>query len=106
MSTVRTLRLRRIALLCATTLGSLGASMAAAQAVPPPQEQTPADGQDNGPAVAPVPQTDQSQGAPGEDIVVTGYRSSLAKSTESKRASTGFTDSIFAEDIGKFPDTN
>ncbi|RZL60495.1 MAG: TonB-dependent receptor [Sphingomonas sp.] len=80
--------------------------MAAAQAVPPPQEQTPADGQDNGPAVAPVPQTDQSQGAPGEDIVVTGYRSSLAKSTESKRASTGFTDSIFAEDIGKFPDTN
>src|SRR5690606_39293686 len=23
-----------------------------------------------------------------------------------KRASTGFTDSIFAEDIGKFPDTN
>jgi len=106
LSTVRTLRLRRIALLCATTLGTLGASMAAAQAVPPPQEQTPADGQDNGPAVAPVPQTDQSQGAPGEDIVVTGYRSSLAKSTESKRASTGFTDSIFAEDIGKFPDTN
>ncbi|WP_179509421.1 TonB-dependent receptor [Sphingomonas melonis] len=80
--------------------------MAAAQAVAPPSEQTPADGQDNGPATPPEPQTDQSQGAPGEDIVVTGYRSSLAKSTDSKRASTGFTDSIFAEDIGKFPDTN
>jgi TonB-dependent receptor len=106
LSTVRTLRLRRIALLCATTLGTLSASMAAAQAVAPPSEQTPADGQDNGPATPPEPQTDQSQGAPGEDIVVTGYRSSLAKSTDSKRASTGFTDSIFAEDIGKFPDTN
>ncbi|MEI5688800.1 TonB-dependent receptor [Sphingomonas kyungheensis] len=104
--TTRTLRLRRIALLCATTLGTLSAQMAAAQAVPPPSEQTPADGQDNGPAVAPAPQTDETQGTPGEDIVVTGYRSSLAKATDSKRASTGFTDSIFAEDIGKFPDTN
>lgn len=34
------------------------------------------------------------------------YRSSLQFSTEAKRDSTGFTDSIFAEDIGKFPDTN
>ncbi|QXQ08572.1 TonB-dependent receptor [Sphingosinicellaceae bacterium] len=40
------------------------------------------------------------------DIVVTGYRSSLAKSTIAKRESTNFSDSIFAEDIGKFPDTN
>ncbi|GGO97417.1 TonB-dependent receptor [Stakelama pacifica] len=40
------------------------------------------------------------------DIVVTGYRSSLRQSTEAKREATGFTDSIFAEDIGKFPDTN
>jgi TonB-dependent receptor len=39
-------------------------------------------------------------------IVVTGFRASLQSSTEAKRASTGFTDSIFAEDIGKFPDTN
>jgi len=41
-----------------------------------------------------------------DEIVVTGFRSSLAQSTAAKRNSTGFTDSIFAEDIGKFPDTN
>ena len=39
-------------------------------------------------------------------VVATGYRQSLQYSTEAKRTSTGFTDSIFAEDIGKFPDTN
>jgi TonB-dependent receptor len=42
----------------------------------------------------------------GDEIVVTGYRRSLAESTLSKRNSIGFTDSIFAEDIGKFPDSN
>lgn len=41
-----------------------------------------------------------------EEIVVTGFRSSLANSTNAKRNATGFQDSIFAEDIGKFPDTN
>ena len=41
-----------------------------------------------------------------EDIVVTGYRASLESQTNAKRNSIGFTDSIFAEDIGKFPDTN
>jgi TonB-dependent receptor len=40
------------------------------------------------------------------EVVVTGFRQSLEKSTEAKREATGFTDSIFAEDIGKFPDTN
>ncbi|MEZ0242702.1 MAG: TonB-dependent receptor plug domain-containing protein, partial [Sphingomonas sp.] len=39
-------------------------------------------------------------------IVVTGYRGSLQSSTNAKRNATGFTDTIFAEDIGKFPDTN
>ena len=42
----------------------------------------------------------------GEDIVVTGYRASLQSQTNAKRNSVGFTDTIFAEDIGKFPDTN
>jgi TonB-dependent receptor len=42
----------------------------------------------------------------GQEIVVTGYRGSLAQSTRAKRDAVGFTDSIFAEDIGKFPDTN
>lgn len=41
-----------------------------------------------------------------ETVVVTGYRASLTASTDAKRAATNFTDSIFAEDAGKFPDTN
>lgn len=40
------------------------------------------------------------------EIVVTGYRASLESQTNAKRNSIGFTDTIFAEDIGKFPDTN
>ena len=42
----------------------------------------------------------------GEEILVTGYRASLESSADAKREAIGFTDSIFAEDIGKFPDTN
>ncbi|ACG78883.1 TonB-dependent receptor [Phenylobacterium zucineum HLK1] len=41
-----------------------------------------------------------------EEIVVTGYRRSLQQATEAKREATIIQDSIFAEDIGKFPDTN
>ena len=41
-----------------------------------------------------------------EVIVVTGYRASLESSANAKRDSVGFTDTVFAEDIGKFPDTN
>jgi len=50
----------------------------------------------------------QTAAAGGEvqEIVVTGFRRSLAESTNAKREATGFQDSIFAEDIGKFPDTN
>jgi TonB-dependent receptor len=41
-----------------------------------------------------------------EEVIVTGFRQSLANSTNAKRDATGFVDAIFAEDIGKFPDTN
>ncbi|NIJ49109.1 TonB-dependent receptor [Rhizomicrobium electricum] len=41
-----------------------------------------------------------------ETVTVTGYRASLADSTNAKRAAIGFSDSVFAEDIGKFPDSN
>ena len=41
-----------------------------------------------------------------QTVTVTGYRASLASSARDKREATGFQDSIFAEDIGKFPDTN
>jgi TonB-dependent receptor len=114
-------RLTRAALLCATTMVALSAAVATAQTIPPTQDPAPAVPQSAAPATADpavppaspaatLPDSDQTPGtidaADGSDIVVTGYRSSLAKSTNAKRASTGFTDSIFAEDIGKFPDTN
>ncbi|WP_347304056.1 TonB-dependent receptor [Croceibacterium sp. TMG7-5b_MA50] len=46
-------------------------------------------------------------GVEGDDeIVVTGFRSSLARALEIKRESTGVVDTIVAEDIAKFPDNN
>jgi len=42
----------------------------------------------------------------GEVVTVTGYRASLESSTNAKRSSVNFSDSVFAEDIGKFPDSN
>src|SRR5688572_3635770 len=41
-----------------------------------------------------------------EEVVVTGFRQSLENAALDKRSKTNFTDSIFAEDIGKFPDLN
>ncbi|WP_082554922.1 TonB-dependent receptor [Caulobacter sp. Root1455] len=41
-----------------------------------------------------------------EEVVVTGFRKSLTDATNAKRDSIAFTDSVFAEDIGKFPDLN
>ncbi len=59
-------------------------------------------------------ETKDAESAPGEaknpetleSVTVVGYRRSLQLSTEDKREQTGFTDSIFSEDIGKFPDLN
>ncbi|MHB8813959.1 MAG: TonB-dependent receptor [Steroidobacteraceae bacterium] len=41
-----------------------------------------------------------------QEVVVTGFRESLAKATLAKRDAIGFTDSIYSEDIGKFADNN
>ncbi|TVZ37911.1 TonB-dependent receptor [Alteromonadaceae bacterium 2753L.S.0a.02] len=41
-----------------------------------------------------------------EEVYVTGYRGSLLNSTEAKRNSLGFTDEVFADDIGKMPSQN
>jgi TonB-dependent receptor len=40
------------------------------------------------------------------EIIVTGYARSLLDSSNAKKDATNFTDSIFSEDIGKFPDLN
>ncbi|HXS27771.1 MAG TPA: TonB-dependent receptor [Steroidobacteraceae bacterium] len=41
-----------------------------------------------------------------QEVVVTGLRRSIQEATTAKRNAIGVTDSIFAEDIGKFADTN
>ncbi|MCP3731082.1 TonB-dependent receptor [Sphingomonas sp. MG17] len=41
-----------------------------------------------------------------QEIVVSGFRGSLEKSLQTKRNETGVVDSISAEDVGKFPDSN
>lgn len=45
-------------------------------------------------------------GQSSEDIVVTGFRRSLAEGLALKREAIGVRDSIVAEDIGKFPEAN
>ena len=46
------------------------------------------------------------EGAPIEEVVVTGIRASLENAMDIKRESSGVVDAISAEDIGKFPDSN
>src|SRR6188508_3568842 len=41
-----------------------------------------------------------------DEVVVTGFRGSLASALEEKRAQSGVVDIIKAEDIAKFPDAN
>jgi TonB-dependent receptor len=48
-----------------------------------------------------------AQGDDGlEEVLVTGYRASLELAADAKRKNISFSDSIFSEDIGKFPDIN
>src|SRR5258708_18072578 len=56
--------------------------------------------------VGAAPAADAKDSHPVEEITVTGYAASLEKAAEAKRSATNFTDSVFAEDIGKFPDNN
>jgi TonB-dependent receptor len=57
-------------------------------------------------AVEQVPQTAGGSTAPVENVVVSGFRSSLEQSLDMKRQATDSSDSILAEDIAKFPDLN
>lgn len=87
----------RTALSRALSVALMG--MASASALAQSQEQPAAPPQAATPA-------DASQATNLDAVVVKGYRQSLQYSTDAKRDSTGFTDSIFAEDLGKFPDQN
>ncbi|WP_347302577.1 TonB-dependent receptor [Croceibacterium sp. TMG7-5b_MA50] len=76
----------------------LAASPAIAQDTPPPA------------SAATPSEAEAQQGLPtpgaGEEIVVTGFRESLASAINLKRNSSGVVDAIKAEDIAQFPDLN
>ncbi len=55
------------------------------------------------PAPAPAPENEK---AVVPTVRVTGYRSSLALSANEKRDNVGLSDTVFSEDMGKFPDPN
>jgi TonB-dependent receptor len=60
----------------------------------------------SGPGLAQDQPAGASQTEEVDEVVVTGFRRSLADATAAKKESVGFVDAVFAEDIGKFPDTN
>ncbi|RDS85272.1 TonB-dependent receptor [Dyella psychrodurans] len=76
------------------------------QSPAPAQSQTPAQSQAN----AQGPSANQPAKPPVKQLgavnVNGGYRSSIQFSTEAKRDATNVVDTVYAEDIGKFPDTN
>jgi iron complex outermembrane receptor protein len=56
--------------------------------------------------VAAQSQPANSAAPPVEEVVVTGYRGSLALALDEKRQQSGVVDVIKAEDVAKFPDSN
>ncbi|MEO5493619.1 MAG: TonB-dependent receptor [Sphingomonas sp.] len=67
------------------------------------QAQTAPAGNTAAQQAADAPQDDQANGS---DIIVTGFRGSLARALDQKKNEAGSIDMILAEDIGKFPDLN
>src|SRR3546814_10396558 len=63
-------------------------------------------GQAHAQAAPEAPPADDAAAAPGDAIVVTGYRQSIEKSLEQNREANSLIEVITAEDIGKFPAKN
>ena len=82
----------------ATLLMCSGVLSANAGAAPGDQQS------DNPPAPAAARTADE--GPPLEEVIITGVRKSLSDAAAAKRTATNFSDSIFAEDIGKFSDND
>ena len=89
------MRLRQTILLTSALTGFAASAQA---------QQTPA-----APPTTTAPSETTAQAGPdaaGEEIVVTGYASSLRQALEIKRNANAVVDAISSEDIGKFPDRN
>lgn len=88
----RTIGARVLILLGASLTAIAGHSSALAQSTSTPAEQAGA--------------TDETASTEAEEIVVSGFRSSLDKALNIKRAEAAAVDAILAEDIADFPDLN
>jgi TonB-dependent receptor len=104
------IRIRKNPLSRALTLALLGFASGVAFAQVP--DKPDGDGTGDGAGQADTSQKqkpgDSRDAKPSElgEVSVTGYRRSIQYSTEAKRAAVNVTDTVFAEDIGKFPDLN
>lgn len=78
---------------------ALSCAPAAAQTVQP-------SAQDEPTAQAPATDAVAADGATAQDIIVTGFRTSLDKALNIKRSEAGAVDTILAEDMADFPDLN
>lgn len=79
--------------------------------IPPSAPANQAPSADSTAAGTPIATTTADQNVepdagPSGDIVVTGFRASLNSALNLKRTETASVDSIVAEDVGKFPDSN
>lgn len=89
----------KLALCCSTGIASIAAAQTA-----PPAAPTSAGGGTSNPTGATLSGGQTADNV--ADIVVTGFRASLASAINAKRESLGAIDVIKAEDIAKFPDNN
>ncbi|WP_380783680.1 TonB-dependent receptor [Sphingomonas sp. R86520] len=92
-------------LLISTSIVSLFiAAPVMAQQTAGSQMPQPADSQTSPPS--PASPSEAAPDAENADIIVTGFRAALNNALNQKRSETAAIDSIVAEDIGKFPDSN
>ncbi|USU06219.1 TonB-dependent receptor [Sphingomonadaceae bacterium OTU29LAMAA1] len=94
----------------ALTIGLTATPAVAQTATAPEQQQSQTPSADSTATATPAATTaaDQTPAVQteGDDIVVTGFRASLNSALNQKRSETAAIDSIVAEDVGKFPDSN
>ncbi|MBY8829657.1 TonB-dependent receptor [Hephaestia mangrovi] len=101
MSSVRLVSSRRSIWLSATVLATANVLLCPAAASAQTQSATTPE-----PVTSPAAPEADSQQPAGADIVVTGFRASLASAIQTKRNSSEIVDAINAQDIASFPDAN
>jgi iron complex outermembrane receptor protein len=89
----------------ALALGSASPALAQDQSQPTAEQEESDTAQDEGPSPAAAPQIGTETDT-GSEIVVTGFRASLANAVAEKKTSDQVVESISAEDIGKLPDAS